>query len=105
MARIIGDMQSSPYAYQFTSNSPTAFLVHEALPLQLLEIVNRGAPRLDGQVRLRRTVHDQMTIGDLAQSRGRFAVPSMAIEGNRFVIHFGESLHLSSPFCSPNFDE
>jgi hypothetical protein len=91
--QVIASMTSSEFNYRFTVN-PSAFLLsHESLPLQLLEIVNRGVPRTDGQVRLRCTAHQLLTLGDLANNRMHFAVPSIAIEGNQFVIHFGELFH------------
>lgn len=87
---VASHMQSSPFNYQFRSSSSTFLLSHETLPLQLLEIVNRGVPRAtDGQIRLRRTAHRLLTLGDLATNRMHFAVPDIAIEGNQFVVHFG----------------
>jgi hypothetical protein len=88
-------MQASPYRYQFTSNNTASLLAHEALPLQLLEIMNRGTPRpADGQIRLRPSAHGQLALHNLSQNRIYFALPSLAIEGNSLVLHFGES-HLA----------
>jgi hypothetical protein len=75
-----------------------SLLVHEVVPLQLLEIVNHGVPQNDGQVCLRWATHAQLTLGDLAQSRLHFAVPSSTIEGNLFVVHLSESA--LAYFCS-----
>jgi len=92
-------MQSSPYHYQFTTNPSTiSLLVHEVVPLQLLEIVNWSVPQNNGQVHLRRATHAQLTLGDLAQSRLCFAVPSITIKGNSFVVHLSESA--LAYFCS-----
>lgn len=74
------------------SNRPHGpYLEHEALPLQLLEIMNSGHARpADGQVRLRVAAPPpQLTIGDIAANKTKYAVPSIAIEGTRLVIHFG----------------
>lgn len=91
ITRIIGDMESCPYSYQFTTiPSTSSLLVHEVHPLQPLEISNRGIPRNDNQVRLRRGNHAHQTLWNLTQNR-YFAVPALSVEGNRFVIHFGES--------------
>jgi hypothetical protein len=91
ITRVVSDMQSCPYSYQFTTSHSTAsLLVHEAHPLQILEIVNRGVPRNDGEVRLRRANHTHVTLGNLVQNR-YFAVPNIAIEGTSFIIHLSES--------------
>jgi hypothetical protein len=91
ITRVIGDMQSCHYNYQFTTSASTSsLLVHEAHPLQPLEIVNRGIPRTDGQVRLRRSIHAHETLGSLTQNR-YFVVPTISMEGNSFIIHLGES--------------
>jgi hypothetical protein len=39
---------------------------------------------------MRWATHAQLTLGNLAHNRISFAVPSIAIKGNSFVIHFGE---------------
>lgn len=84
------DMQLSPFNYQFAADMYGSHLAHERLPLQLLEVVNRGVPRAqDGQVRLRRAIHGIQTISELAGDRARHAVLPLAIEGNCFVINFG----------------
>lgn len=91
--RIVTDMQDSSFHYQFTSNdSHGRFLSHEALPLQLLSIVNRGVPRPnDHQIRLRRAGHgESQTIESLVYNRLNYAIPTLVIEGNHFVIHVGE---------------
>lgn len=91
--RVANDMQASAAGYQFSSNNSRAsFLSHEVLPLQLLSIVNRGIPRPnDHQIRLRRTGHSEdQTIANLAFNRTLYAIPSIAFEGNRFVIHLSK---------------
>ena len=68
MERVIQDMEQSEFFYQFTLalRGMVTFLCREMLPLQLLEIVNRGVPQqTDGQIRLRRAVHTMLTISDL----------------------------------------
>lgn len=95
MERVIQDMERSPFSYQFTlaPRGTVSFSHGEMLHLQLLEIVNRGVPRqTDGQIRLRRAVHATLTIGDLVANRMHYAVPTVAIEGNHFVVHLGETL-------------
>lgn len=73
--------------YEFASSPDRGLLSQETLPLQLLEITNRGVPRGDDQIRLRRAVHGELTVEDLAGDKLRFG-NVVAIEGNRFVIHF-----------------
>jgi hypothetical protein len=88
--RITGDMQSSPFCYQFAPESRTFLLAHEALPLQLLQLVNRGVPRgKNANIHLRQAVHGNKTVQHLAGDRLRFCVPSITIEGNYFTIYFG----------------
>jgi hypothetical protein len=102
--RVVEDMERCPLHYQFTTPSArgaVAFSPQEVLPLQLLEIVNRGVPRpSDGQIRLHRTAHTNLTIGDLTANRVHFAVPTVAIEANYFIIHFGEIYHTFTITCS-----
>jgi len=40
--QVVNDLQQSLFAYQFSGNTRGSFLPHETLPLQLLELVNRG---------------------------------------------------------------
>jgi hypothetical protein len=90
--RIAGDMQSSSFQYQFAPET-RMLLAHEALPLQLLQLVNRGVPRgWNLHIHLRQAVHGNRTIQHLAGDRLRFCIPNITIEGNpsRFVIYFGE---------------
>jgi len=90
--RVVEDMEQSSFHYQFTPRTAASFSHQEVLPLQLLEVVNRGVPRpSDGQIRLRCAAHSNLTIGNLAANRVRFAVPTVAIEGNCFIIHLGET--------------
>ena len=68
------------------------FVHAETLPLQLLEIINRGVPRpSDGQIRLRRVApNTTMNIVALTGNQLHYAIPSLAIEGNNFVIHLSK---------------
>jgi hypothetical protein len=88
--RIVTDLASSPYNYQVTTASSASLLLHESLPLQLLEFVNRGVRRrVDNQIRLRRAAHGSRLLIDLAQDRAHYAISGPSIEGNHFVVHFG----------------
>lgn len=92
LERVKADMEASAFNYQF-SHAPQgrSYLLHEALPLQLLAIANKGKPRpADGQVYIRAApYHADLTVADLAGNKTKYAVPDIAIEGTRFVIHFG----------------
>jgi hypothetical protein len=91
---VVNDMQSSPFNYTF-SPKPRTLLMHEALPFQLLQLVNRGIHRSsDGQIHLRRAVHRTLTLQHLACDKMRYYNSSVSIEGNRFVIHFGWCNHV-----------
>ena len=90
--RVVNDLQGSLFAYQFSGNTRGSFLPHETLPLQLLELVNRGT-RQQGvdTVRLRRApLRAGWTLQDLATDRTHFAAANISIEGNRFVLNFGK---------------
>jgi hypothetical protein len=97
--RVVSDMQNSPLRYEFQP-VPGTLLEHEALPLQLLALVNRGSPRIsDDQIRLRRVpITINQSVADLAGDRARFAARPICIEDNRFVIHFGMCT-LFTPMC------
>lgn len=84
-------MQSSAFNYRFSTNVRGNYLPHEVLPLQLLEIKNQGhARRSDGQILLRTSAHGlDITVGDLAAQKTRFAIPKVAIEQTRLNIYFG----------------
>lgn len=88
------DMQSSTFNYRLSDEPRGHYLPHEVLPLQLLEIMNSGHPRsADDQIRLRAAAYSpDLTVVDLAGNKTKFAVPAIAIEGTRFVIHFGSFL-------------
>lgn len=84
-------MQASESSYVFTRRNGNSFLLaHEALPLHLLSLVNRGRPRpSDHQIRLRpMSLMSDVTIATIMGDKVRFAAP-ICIEGNRFVIHLG----------------
>jgi hypothetical protein len=90
--RVVNDMQRSPFAYQFSADGRGSFLPHETLPLQLLELVNRGLVRQSGgPVRLRRAPpRANQTLFDLATDRYRFAAAHFNVEGNQLAINFGK---------------
>ena len=88
-------MARSNKQYQLTSPADeTIYVTHEALPLNLLEIHNRGRVAAEyAHTRLRRAALQQhWSISDLAGRRRQFASPELAIEGGRFVIHLGSYL-------------
>src|ERR1700675_2968835 len=56
--RVVEDMEQSSFQFAPTTRGAVPFSPQEVLPLQLLEIVNRGTPRRsDRQIRLCRTAH------------------------------------------------
>jgi hypothetical protein len=93
--RAVADMEASPFNYQFKLDTARLYFSHETLQLQLLELVNRGLVRNDGQIRLRRAAHrEDQTISDLANDHNRFANPTLCIEGSRLVVNASESLEI-----------
>ena len=90
--QVVNDLQGSSFAYQFSGNTQGSFLPHETLPLQLLELVNRGTRRQGVDiVRLRRApLRAGWTLQDLARDRTHFAAANISIEGNRLVLNFGK---------------
>lgn len=85
-------MEESPFHYRFSQRFGNVHLEHEALPLHLLALVNRGRPRSsDNSIRLRQhPAQTHLTIGEMANDISRFSNPSLCIEGNCFVIHLRE---------------
>ena len=69
---------------------------HETLPLELLGLVNRGSPwASDNQVRLwRMPINSSITLQVLASDRSGYATPSVCVEDDRFVVHFGKFIQL-----------
>ena len=97
------DMECSSFHYQFSliMRGTASFSPEEMLPLQLLEVVNRGVPcQTDGQIRLQCAAHSNLMIGDLAANQMHYAVPSITIEGNQFIIHLGNSYILLELNCT-----
>lgn len=87
-------METSPFNYQFTSDEEDGdmYAPHEVLPLQLLQFLNKGTPRSDGQVRLGPAAFTaENTIEDLFYDRSRYALAGHVIEGNEFVLNLSKS--------------
>lgn len=97
-------MASSTLQYQLDAPTPEmVYVAHEALPLNLLEIHDRGRTASEyTYARLRcSALQQQWSVSDLAGHRRRFANPELAIEGNRFVVHLGMFCNLRSRRRSP----
>lgn len=90
--RVKTDMESSTFNYRFSNALRGRYLEHETLPLHLLAFMNKGKIRpADGQVRIRAAAnHADLTVLDIAGNKTRYAVPEIAIEGTRLVIHLGQ---------------
>jgi len=89
--QVVNDMQASPFGYQFAVDTRGSFMPHETLPLQLLELVNRGTRPNGGSIRLRRAPpRANQTIQDLATDRMRFASVNINMEGNHLALNFGK---------------
>lgn len=84
-------MESSPLEYKFTTRFPHGIVRHEALPLKLLALTNRGRIRpSDGQIHLQRmAVAGNTSIGDLFGNTNYYSNPRLCLENNRFVLNFG----------------
>lgn len=70
--------------------SPNEFVApHEAQPLRLAELVNRGRPRAsDAAAHLRSSTFDnRKTLDELMSMINAFGMP-VCLEGSRYVIHF-----------------
>ncbi|KAH8105799.1 hypothetical protein DFH11DRAFT_1518335 [Phellopilus nigrolimitatus] len=90
-------MEQSEMRYEFDRpGESSAYLNHEALPLVLLCLHNRGCENTDGQVRLRREpIEPELTFSHLAANVNMFA-SYKCIEGTRLgqkrlVVHFAIS--------------
>lgn len=88
------ELENSDHHYSFTSsrNPGGIFAASETLALQPLQIANRGLiQQSSGQVHLARTAHSaDTTIATLMDDRKHYTIPNIAIEGNCFVLYFGE---------------
>jgi hypothetical protein len=63
-------------------------LPHEALPMSLLGLIDRGRPRRgDGHVRL---IAQSLTLESLSNANN-YAKETLCIEGSRLIIHFCKS--------------
>src|SRR6202050_854721 len=69
---------------------------HEILPLELLRLVNKGSPQAsDNQVQLwRMPINSSITLQVLASDWSGYANPSVCVEDDWFVIHFGKFVQL-----------
>jgi hypothetical protein len=85
-------MQGSPFRYQFSVDVRGSFLPHETLPLQILELINRGARQSGASpIRLRRAaLRAGWTLHDLAADPARFAAANVNIEDQQLALNFGK---------------
>lgn len=85
-------MEMGPHCHLFSPRrhvqDTPLILPHEALPLTLLGLVNRGRPRVDGHVRLTARPSQSLTLQSLASNANYYANETLCIEGSRLVIHF-----------------
>jgi len=85
-------METGPHQHSFSSRRHTQdaslILPHEALPLTLLGLVNRGRTRVDGHVRLSPRPSQSLTLQALAGNANYYANETLCIEGSRLVMHF-----------------
>ena len=89
--RVLADMAASERHYQLTHPARSSSHQHEDLGLELLALRNRGQPRPDGHVLLNQyPLSAASTIENLASQRLLFAVPTLCIDNNRFVIRFSK---------------
>lgn len=79
--------------------------MHEALPLFLLQIHDRGRETTEMPFsRARRAaVTPVMTLKTLINDHQKFAIPGITMDDDRFFVHLGMSLLLLS--CIPSFFE
>lgn len=88
-------MRASPAAYLFADDRlPGQSHTHtqHTSPLQILRLNNKGKPRnLDQSVTLRRQPLDSSTtLQSIASNKNAFANSDECLEGDRFVLHFGQ---------------
>jgi hypothetical protein len=97
MQSVVARMQNSPFAYSFgeRQDRDRRVLPHEALPLGLLRIVNRGRARAsNNQIRLQaRPMMNNVTLQAMTTDPAHvplFIVPDISFEDKRLVIFFGK---------------
>ncbi|KAF8164427.1 hypothetical protein BJ912DRAFT_863835, partial [Pholiota molesta] len=90
MHSAVGKMQDSPFSYSFgDQDRARRVLPHEALPLGLLRIVNRGRARAsNNQIRLQaQPMMNNITLQAMTSEHGSlFIVPDISFEDKRLVI-------------------
>lgn len=103
LSMITDNLRTCPFQYifappRFATRSGT-LLQHEQNSVKVLEFVDQAKPRpRDHQIRLRPSpVATSMSVEDLIFSK-LHVVPSLSVEGNRVMLHFGQ---LSKVFFSP----
>lgn len=105
VSRIISDvataMRTGGFSFEFATSPRDSLLAPEdVLPLQLLEVVNRGRQCNNGQVYLRKAAHPNWTVQELMDDRTRFALPNLTIQRDVFIIYMSK---FSLTFCFDSF--
>ena len=105
VSRIISNvataMRTGGFSFEFATSPRDSLLAPEdVLPLQLLEVVNRGRQRNNGQVYLRKAAHRNRTVQELMDDRTRFALPNLTIQRDVFIIYMSK---FSLTFCFDSF--
>lgn len=90
-SKIVLDMSNCPMQYEFSTRFPHGIARHEAHPIRVLALTNRGRPRpTTGHTYLQRMAISGTTpISELFSNRNFYANPRFCLENDRFVLYFG----------------
>ncbi|KAJ7149389.1 hypothetical protein C8R43DRAFT_887958 [Mycena crocata] len=92
IAKIVGDMETSGTKWRFARSSPSLIRhlrPHESLALQLLGLVNKGIPRSDGVIFMRRQPADRsLTLAGLLADPKLFSKSKLCNREGRLILKF-----------------